>query len=778
MIDPAAPDFDHTPAARERPRFDYAPADDAPPAVSIVTPLFNPGPELEETAESVFRQSFQQWEWIIVDDGSTDPVSRARIEAQQARDRRVRVLRHPENRGLSAARNTAVSAARAAYVQQLDGDDLLEPTAVEKSLWCLESRPEFAFAKGYCVGFGAAHYLWRRGFHEGDAFLRENLVEPAAMIRRDVYLAIGGHDERIRDGLEDWDFWLRAANHGHWGVTIPEFLNWYRRRPGPNRGWSNLDDRRRRRAFRRDLRRKYPRLWRSGLPRPAGAGATLRDELPWTNRLRKTKPRLLVLVPWLTAGGADKFNLDLVTELAGRGWEVTVAATQDGDQSWLAAFASQTPDVFVLPHFLRPADYPRFLRYLTVSRGVDAVVLSHSLLAYLALPYLRASCPGVAVVDYCHVVEEDGTEGGFPRLVVDCQGLLDLNIVSSSYLKQWLVGRGADASMIEVCHTNVDVAAWRPDPAAGAALRAEVGLDDGVALIVYAARLCPQKRPLVFAETMRRLRDAGVSFVALVAGDGPDRPALRAFVRRHGLAGRVRLLGPQPPHRVRRLLQAADVFFLPSRYEGISVGLFEAMASGVCVVGTDVGGQRELVTPDCGVLLPVTGDDRDAEAYARALHELLGDPERRRSLGACGRARVSEQFRREQMGDRLVTLLAEARRRCATAPRLALPDGLARALAAQAVAGVRSSPITGAIDPYHTSWRTLAYFAIRNLLLPYYRFALARGWLWPARMKDALKSVLDDSRAARGGALGRLRFHPTVRFLASLPAVRAWRRRA
>jgi len=288
MIDPGAPDFDHTPAARERPRFDYAPADDAPPAVSIVTPLFNPGPELEETAESVFRQSFQQWEWIIVDDGSTNPVSRARIEAQQARDPRVRVLRHPENRGLSAARNTAVSAARAAYVQQLDGDDLLEPTAVEKSLWCLESRPEFAFAKGYCVGFGAAHYLWRRGFHEGDAFLRENLVEPAAMIRRDVYLAIGGHDERIRDGLEDWDFWLRAADHGHWGVTIPEFLNWYRRRPGPQRGWSNLDDRRRRRAFRRDLRRNYPRLWRSGLPRPAGAGATLRDEVPWTNRLRKT----------------------------------------------------------------------------------------------------------------------------------------------------------------------------------------------------------------------------------------------------------------------------------------------------------------------------------------------------------------------------------------------------------------------------------------------------------------------------------------------------------
>src|SRR5438094_9988310 len=99
MIDPAAPDFDHTPAARERPRFDYAPADDAPPAVSIVTPLFNPGPELEETAESVFRQSFQQWEWIIVDDGSTNPASRARIGPQQARHRRGRGPRPPDHPG-------------------------------------------------------------------------------------------------------------------------------------------------------------------------------------------------------------------------------------------------------------------------------------------------------------------------------------------------------------------------------------------------------------------------------------------------------------------------------------------------------------------------------------------------------------------------------------------------------------------------------------------------------------------------------------------------------
>jgi hypothetical protein len=68
-MDERKPDYSNTPASGRRPHFGYAPLDpDAPPAVSLVTPFFNTGPIFNETAESVFRQSLQQWEWIIVDD--------------------------------------------------------------------------------------------------------------------------------------------------------------------------------------------------------------------------------------------------------------------------------------------------------------------------------------------------------------------------------------------------------------------------------------------------------------------------------------------------------------------------------------------------------------------------------------------------------------------------------------------------------------------------------------------------------------------------------------
>ena len=114
------------------------------------------------------------------------------LEKYRHCDPRIRVLDHPDNCGPSAARNTGAQAAQTAYIVQLDSDDLLEPTAVEKWVWFLESYSEYAFTKGYSVGFGAQEYLWQKGFHNGKDFLEENIVAVTSMIRTAVYTAVGG----------------------------------------------------------------------------------------------------------------------------------------------------------------------------------------------------------------------------------------------------------------------------------------------------------------------------------------------------------------------------------------------------------------------------------------------------------------------------------------------------------------------------------------------------------------------------------------------------------
>jgi glycosyltransferase involved in cell wall biosynthesis len=749
MIDPLRPEYENTPAAETRPRFGYAPVQcESRPRVTVVTPFYNTGEIFHDTARSLLGQSFQDWEWLIVNDRSTEPRALEVLDRYRSLDPRIRVLDHDTNQGPGAARNTAYRAARGDYVVQLDSDNLLEPTAIEKWFWFLESHPEHAFVKGYSVGFDAQEYLWTKGFHDADEFLQTNLVDATSMVRRSVHQAVGGYDESIRDGLEDWDFWLRCADSGAWGSTVPEYLDWYRRRPTHSDRWSNWDDGPRQAEFRARLRSRYPGLWNGGFPRAAGRWREPREavphELPCPNRLAKENPRMVLVAPWLTMGGADKFNLDLVERLTGAGWEVSVVTTLRGDHGWLPRFARHTPDIFVLHRFLREVDYPRFLRYLIQSRDADVVMVSHSELGYLLLPYLRGHCPNTAFVDYCHIEEEHWKSGGYPRYALDYQELLDLTMVTSEHLKRWMVERGADSERVAVRYINVDAEWWRPDPATRGRVRGELDLEADHPVVLFAGRICPQKQPRVLAETLSRLRDRGVDFTALVAGDGPDLAWLRGFVRDRGLEDRVRLLGSLSVERMRDVLQASDVFFLPSAWEGIALSLYEAMACALPVVGADVGGQSELVTPECGVLLPRCSTDEEVEAYADALDGLLADPGRRRALGEAGRARVKEHFPLDQMGEGFVDLLDRARELQRESPRPVPSPGLARACAIQAVEHVRLSELADRLWEERDSSRpgTRAYELLVRLFEPLYRWGVARGWTWLPRLRARLRVAL------------------------------------
>ncbi len=765
MIDPNSPDYTNTPASDQRPRYDYRPVDPTvPPAVTIVTPFYNTGAIFHETARSVMRQSFQQWEWIIVNDGSTDPEALALLDSYRNKDTRIRVIDLPTNQGPSTARNRAFREARASYVVQLDSDNLLEPTAIEKWVWFLESHPEYAFVKGYSVGFDAREYLWQQGFHNNEVFLESNLVDITGALRRSVHQAVGGYDETIRGGLEDWDFWLHCASEGHWGTTLPEYLDWYRRRTNHNERWETWDGGAREAAFQDTMRQRYPQLWQGRFPTPQTVPPTpyetVSDDLPWHNRLAQQKPRLLLIAPWLAMGGSDKFNLDLITQLGSHGWEVTIATSLSNEHSWLAQFARLTPDIFLLDRFLRPADYPRFLRYLIQSRDVDAVLISNSEFGYHLLPYLRAHFPTLPFLDFCHIEEEGWKNGGYPHMSVTYRDLLDRQLVTSRHLKGWMEKRGADPTAIEVCYINVDADYWQPDLDRGRRARQRLDIAETTRLIVFVGRICPQKQPAVLAQTISRLVQLTPDFLLLVAGDGPDREWLRTFVKKHRLDRHVRLLGALPNADIRDLLAAADIFFLPSQWEGIALSVYEAMACGVPVVGADVGGQRELVTPECGVLIERGEEAEEARQYADILARLLSDPERCKALGRSGRQRIAQHFRLEQMTDRFLAAYQAARLERETAARPVPGIGLGRACASQAVEYQRLASLTDwlwqergqgvatSLIPVHAhSWRTSLYFALRRVLLPTYTALLKGNRPWLLSLKNRLKRRLLRERA-------------------------------
>ncbi len=804
MIDPRHPNYDSTPVSSDRARYYYAPSplergvQRVTPAVTVVTPFYNTSEIFHETAACLLGgpalvgiqqerggcgetpwvnacgQSLQNFEWIIVNDGSTDPDALRVLEAYRAlanRDSRVSVIDHAKNHGLPATRNTGWRAARGPLVFFLDSDDLIEPTTLEKSALHLTCNPEFAFVKGYSVGFGAQEYLWSQGFHSRGGMLNQNLVTATTMVRRSVLHAIGGFDESIRRGMEDWEFWLRAAAHGHWGDTIPEYLDWYRRRDNQHAAWDNIAREDKRTQFLSRIRASHGHIFEGNFPvperswhmpfmypgDPMARGNVAKFELAHPtsetllNPLVKRSPRLLMILPWLRMGGADRFNLDLARYLTTRAaptWEVTIATTLPG-HPWLPEFSALTPDVFALDHLARMPQFPRMLDHLIASRRPDVVMVSNSQLGYFLVPYLRSRHPETTFVDFNHMEEPHWQNGGHPRTGAGFQEQLDLSIVVSGHLKGWMCEepRRADPERIEVCHINADSATFRPDGAGRAEWRAELEIDEGTPVILYAARLCAQKQPMVFARTMEMLvRDAGIppfdtrstnstrnpvetsapaqtpgakrsehgrgrprhpqKFVAFVAGDGEYYAQLEAFIKDRGLQPNVRMLGSIPVARMPSLMAAADIFFLPSQWEGIALSIYEAMAAGLCVVGADVGGQSELVTAETGVLLKFSkrSEAGEAAAYATTLNALIAHPDQIAAIGAAARARIREHFELDSMGTRMLAHFAKAQRLSREKPRQTISEGFARELALQGMEMMRIQELAEELWPYRQKY--------------------------------------------------------------------------
>jgi len=177
-------------------------------------------------------------------------------------------------------------------------------------------------------------------------------------------------------------------------------------------------------------------------------------------------------------------------------------------------------------------------------------------------------------------------------------------------------------------------------------LRAALGIAPGVPLIGTVGRLAAEKDQRTLLTAFARLREAGSPAHLAVAGGGPLGHELAALARSLAIESSVHFLGPRSD--VPAILSALDVFVLPSLMEGISLTLIEAMASGLPVVTTRVGGNPEVVVDgDTGLLVPVG----DAEALASAMGALLGAPEEARAMGERGRRRAEAVFNGERMID-------------------------------------------------------------------------------------------------------------------------------
>ncbi len=195
----------------------------------------------------------------------------------------------------------------------------------------------------------------------------------------------------------------------------------------------------------------------------------------------------------------------------------------------------------------------------------------------------------------------------------------------------------------QVVHCGVALASFARSMSVRKEARAELGIKDEERVVLTLACLKPQKDPLTFARVAAKVAAQAPRAVFLLAGDGELRPALEDFIGTRGLSSRLRLLGWR--HDVSRLLAAADVFLLTSRFEGLPQAIIQAMAAGLPVVATRVDGNGEAVREGETGLLCAPGD---VEGLSAAVLALVTDDERCARMGRAALVRCAP-FSEEQM---------------------------------------------------------------------------------------------------------------------------------
>lgn len=195
------------------------------PKVSVIIPCYNQGQYVVETIQSVLAQTYDDFEIIVVNDGSSEEET---VNLLATLSMPKTSVIHTGNQGLAAARNSGIAAACGEYILPLDADDTISVEYLEKGVALLEENPSIGVVYGMADYFGARTGQWELPEYSPVGLLAENMIFCSALFRRCDWKKVGGYKTAMRHGWEDWEFWLTLSEAGVGFVRIPEVLFHYR----------------------------------------------------------------------------------------------------------------------------------------------------------------------------------------------------------------------------------------------------------------------------------------------------------------------------------------------------------------------------------------------------------------------------------------------------------------------------------------------------------------------------------------------------------------------
>jgi glycosyltransferase involved in cell wall biosynthesis len=352
------------------------------------------------------------------------------------------------------------------------------------------------------------------------------------------------------------------------------------------------------------------------------------------------EPRVLQVVLSLNPGGTEKLVMALADRLHAD--LPTVVCCLDEPGAWADELRERGIAVHALgrqPGF-QPALGLALARIATDHRAT--VVHAHHYSPFVYSCLARARRPSLRVVFTEHGRLSDAPPSAKRRLANRVLSRVPHAVYAvSDNLRQHIVAEGFSPDSVGVIYNGIDIGPL-PDAGARVRIRAVLGADDDVFVVGTIARLDPVKDLGTLIAAVAALADRQRVLLAIV-GDGPERAALETVVDTLGVGAQVRFLGQRDD--ARDWLAGCDIYVNSSVTEGVSLTILEAMAAGLPIVATRVGGTPEVVEEGWGRLIPA----RNPEALRAALEDLSQNPDLRILLGGAARRCAEDRFRLGRM---------------------------------------------------------------------------------------------------------------------------------
>ena len=196
------------------------------PLVSIIVPCYNQVEYLDDSLGSILKQTYSNWECIVVNDGSTDNINEKVVKWLEV-DTRIKYY-IKENEGLSMARNTGIHLANGEYILPLDADDYISADYLFLAVQEFQKNNAIKVVYANAEKFGIVSGKWLLPEYSLLTLCRKNMIYCSAFFKKKDWESVGGYDAKMLYGLEDWEFWISILKKGGEVSKIERTCFYYR----------------------------------------------------------------------------------------------------------------------------------------------------------------------------------------------------------------------------------------------------------------------------------------------------------------------------------------------------------------------------------------------------------------------------------------------------------------------------------------------------------------------------------------------------------------------